>query len=419
MTDKLGFGIPALIATFIFSARPAQSAALTSGKRESVLYNIDAGFLYLSPYPGSQGKSAASTDPDSAEGSRATSDPSPTLGLRHAAFDLEWQMPRGLTFAVTLRPDAGAAEESAAIRREVDTRAGRVIEASPTVKLLDAYRLSFRAVNAETRFGIERHAVSPYRLAGEALDFGLRPRGPEKTFAFGVFVPSILATSDSARLGLTAMAIGGREERADSVRGESGGGGQSPAKRDPYWGGVAQLDYNLPDLMSAGVAFAFMEERKSGIKVKNGLYQFGIRRSIENGVNTNLTLAVEARQLRQTYELEGSAIPDQSLSSVGLTGVLGRKSGEGILFGVWTGAGDLHPQGSMARSDTSRGHQVMGGWQWMLEDALRISAHVAREWRVDHDTGGRGSGGFADGDTHKGALSRVAIEARYMLNGQI
>ena len=416
MREKLSFAFLVVVSMCGIFMRAGESRGQTFAKQPSLLYKVDAEFTYLDTFPGSQSLSTSTAD-DSTEGDSGA-DPSPTLGLRRAAFDLEWQMPRGLSLFVSLRPDAGTGGDDKAQRREVDTRAGRVIEESPTVHLLDEYRVTYRARGAETRFGVERYAVSPYRLSGEILDFGLRPRGPEKVFAASVFVPTIYEAQSGGKLSLTASAIGGRDERSDSRYGGTGGAGQSPAKRDPYWGGVSQVEYSLPDVLRTGLAFAFLEERKSGIKIKNGLYQFGIRRSIDSDATTSLSLAVEARQLRQSYELEGATIADQSLSSIGLTGLIGRKSGEGVLFGVWSGTGNLHPEGLLTNSYATRGQQVVGGWQWLLEDVLRVSAHVAREWRVDHGSEGRG-GGFADGDDHKAAINRIAIDARFLLNGQI
>jgi hypothetical protein len=396
-----------------FVALMSNAFGQSSTKQVSVLYDTDISFSYLTPSAVS--RSDIDRSSDSSNSSNQADEPSPTLGMRKALFGIEWRLPRSVNFTVGLRPDAGPSGNAT----ELDTRAGRVLESAASVKLLDQYSVSYKIQSSLVSMGVENRLIEPERLSGEELDFGLRPRGPEKAFAVTCDAAHLLESSGGGGLSLTLKATGGRDERNDSRHHASGGVGDTPAKKDPYWGGLVQTSLLLNDDMRFGFAVAFLEERQSGIKVKNSIYQIGVRRNIEIENSRRLTLALEGRQLRQTFDKTGLSMAAQSLSSIGITSVFGRKSGEGVVLGIWTGTGDLHANGNVARSFVSKGHQISAGWQWMMEDVLKVSAVVARDLRIDHDSDGRQIGGFKTSEGYESSITRLALSVNYVLSGQL
>ena len=90
-----------------------------------------------------------------------------------------------------------------------------------------------------------------------------------------------------------------------------------------------------------------------------------------------------------------------------------------MLLGFWSGVGEIHPDGSVARSLAAKGVQAELGWRWNVEEQLELVAVGSREWRRDaHDAGGT-IGGFPHGGGRRSAQSRIAIQLNYKLGGQI
>lgn len=385
----------------------------------SFLYGVDLDFLFLDelaainrpakidgPLP------AMSTDLD------VPSAMSPTLGLRASRLNLEWRFSRGVSVQLVLRPDAAGA----GTYREVDTRAGRVVEESPSIHFLDEYRLLYRAASSVVKFGVEREILESFRVTPDMLDFGLRVRGPEKAMVMGCDIPHLTLFDEghsNSFMGVSIAALSGRDERHDARYQDLGGIGESPAKKDPYWGGTLATSLVFGGDTRLGLALALMEERVDGIKVRDQWYQAGLRRSVATSDGGHWLVAMEARQLRQGFHVEGTNISDVSMSSIGVTSSYERHSGEGPMLGLWIGSGDIHPLSVLSQSKPTKATQANFGWHWTMEDFIGVSAMVSREWRRDGSELGGSHGGFAHGDSHRSAISRLAVSVRYLLGGQI
>ncbi len=383
------------------------------------LYDFAIDFLFLDELAGLNRptKSSSSYTRMNMSGDVAQQ-PTATLGLRSAKFGLEWRISRKLAIELALRPDAVNGEDY----REVDTRAGRVIEQAPSVRVLDQYRLIYRALSSTLRLGVEREVLESYRVINDTLDFGLRVRGPEKSMLAGFEIPKLVDFNQGKNghgIGIAAAALSGRDERHNYRSQQDSGRGESPAKKDPYWGGAAGATWVMEGDTRLGLSAATMEERSAGIKVRSNWYHLGLRRHTTMSDGGRWLVAMEARQLLQVFAREGTYISDVSLSSVGLTSRYERRSGEGPLFALWIGAGELHPEGTLTESKPARGTQFNLGWQWLMEESLYVSAMVSREWRRDGQLGGHQSGGFARGSSMRSALSRFAIGVSYLTGGQL
>jgi hypothetical protein len=343
---------------------------------------------------------------------------SPTMGLRLAKFGFDWRVSSKFSVELVLRPDAAGD----ALVREVDTRAGQVIEESPSVRFIDQYQFIYRPSSSSVRLGVEKEVMESYRVVADTLDFGLRVRGPEKAMAAVFDMPKLFEFNqgrDGAGVGVSAAALSGRDERHDRRHYESGGSGESPAKKDPYWGVSGSVTWTLEGDSRFGIGMATIEERFDGMKVRNQWYQAGLRRDTALANGGRWLLAMEARQLRQGFALEGTDISSVSLSSVGITTSYERLKGEGPMMGLWIGSGELHPVGVLSESKPAKGSQLNFGWRWQMEDSLEVSALIAREWRRDGAMGGGTKGGFVHGDSTRSALSRFAVGVRYLTGGQI
>ena len=382
------------------------------------LYEVDVDFLFLDEL-------SALNRPSKTDGymknigpiTEADKSLSPTLGLRSAELGLDWRVSAKFKVLMVLRPDAAGGGHY----QEVDTRAGRVVEESPSIHFLDQYRLIYQPSASSLRIGVENEVLESYRVVPETLDFGLRVRGPEKAMAAGFDIPKLVEFNqgrDGAGIGVSTAALSGRNERHDSRHQEAGGSGESPAKKDPYWGAAAALTWTLEGETRIGIGMATLEERTDGVKVRNQWYQAGVRKAADISSGGRWLLAMEARQLRQSFALEGTEISSVSLSSVGITTSYERRSGEGPMLGVWVGSGELHPPGVLSESKPSKGSLLNFGWQWRMEDALQISMLVSREWRRDGGVGTGDTGGFIDGDSSRSVMSRMAVGVRYFTGGQ-
>jgi hypothetical protein len=162
-----------------------------------------------------------------------------------------------------------------------------------------------------------------------------------------------------------------------------------------------------------------IEERQSGTKARLEWYGLGVRRSLGGAAMPKVEVAMEARQLRESFKLEGTDISDVSLTSVGVTSRLFRKSDEAALLGFWVGTGDIHPDGVLSVSRPTKGFQAEAGWSWVVEDQLEFVTMVSREWRRDGLESGGTQGGFKNGTSGRSVQSRFAIQMRYNIGGQI
>ena len=384
-------------------------------------YDVDLDFFYLGEASGlSSGRSAIMP----AEGKLAGASESSavrTLGLRKSAFNFQWNSPRGVGLQVSLRPDALGASGGPVIR-ELDVRSGRVVEKMPTIHLLDEYRLSISKPSAQVFLGVESAVLETIRVTPELVGFGLWIRGPEKSFSAGISAPTLVNIGEAKSedsLGFGVSLLSGRDERHDSRTEDPLDFGASPSKRDPYWGGAVKFGAHVLSGSKVVVSTAMTEEKRDGATVRLHWYQAGVRRSLVRASKPGLLLAMEMRQLRETFKRENSEISDVTLTSVGITSAIILDIENSVLLGLWSGSGEIHPEGSVARSLPVKGVQVELGWLWHIEDQLELAAIASREWRRDgHDVGGT-SGAFPHGDGMRSAQSRVGVQISYKLGGQI
>jgi hypothetical protein len=420
----LKFGSSCYLLAFLsvcFLARPVFADVSHEGRQVSCLYDLNVDFLYLTEAKNlSKNKSVA--DPATSGQVNGSDSRYATFGLQDAAMNLKWTMPRGVAFEMILRPDATASESSSSGTepvRELDTRSGRVVEPMPTVHLLDEYRLIFRRTHIEGRVGVERESLDNYRVTPELLGFGMRVRGPEKSFAGSVGrvhsnSSSIDLTDDLVFLGNISV-LSGRSDRHDSRISDSGGLGDSPAKRDPYWGGAANVSSSINSGSTLGLGYALTEERQNEGHTRLTWYQLGLKQRITAGADKLGLAALEVRQLHQTFQTEGTDISDVTLSSIGLTSFVPVISGQDALIGVLLGRGTLHPPGVLSQSTGSSSYQVEFGWRWQLEDQLQLTSFLSREWRRD----GTDTGGYIRGSSTQSTQSRFALQIQYNLGGQV
>lgn len=413
------------LALFLGFDMLALAGEVAPGKQTAFLYDIDMDFMYLTEARGfSTPKSSISAVNFSQAGLTASGSGTGTFGLKKAAFGFEWRLPRGVGFQASVRPDAAQDRDVGTTEptRELDTRSGRVVEEMPSIHFLDEYRLIVKKQSVEARVGVESSTLESFRVTPDLLGFGLRVRGPEKSFSAGIYAPEVFYLGESKSDDVVGFGLGvlsGRDERHDGRSGESTEIGESPAKRDPYWGASASLSANLAGQTRLALAAAMIEERQLGAKMRQEWYGLGVRRSLGGALLSKAIVAIEARQLRESFRMEGTEISDVRLMSFGVTSMLYRNSDEAALLGFWVGTGDIHPEGVLSTSRSAKGFQAEAGWRWLVEEQLEFVTMVSREWRRDGAEFGGTQGGFVYGSTNRSAQSRFAIQMLYKIGGQI
>ena len=410
-----------LVSVAIISGPAYGQSLQIQQKQTACLYDVNLDFLYLAEAEGfSSGKAAVIPNEvnlaGAAEGGNVR-----TLGLNRAIFNFEWTLPRGVGVQIALRPDAIGGNGGPVVR-ELDVRSGRVIEPMPSIHLLDEYRISIKKPSVEVYLGVEDSVLESIRVTPEVLGFGLWVRGPEKSMAVGFSAPKLVTIGNSQAddsLGFGLSLLSGRDERHDARTAEPAHFGESPSKRDPYWGGAAKFGARVLSGSKVVVSAAMIEERQDGAVTRIQWYQAGVRRSVIGSSLAGLLVAMEVRQLRESFKQESTEISDVSLNSVGITSSVILDAENSVLLGFWSGVGEIHPDGSVARSLAAKGVQAELGWRWSIEEQLELVAVGSREWRRDaHDVGGT-IGGFPHGDGRRSAQSRIAIQLNYKLGGQI
>jgi hypothetical protein len=415
----LGFcAISSVLALIIISKNASGEPLPAEAKQTACLYDVNLDLLYLSEAKGfSTDRGMVARNAASLLGSQKSAQVR-TLGLRKSVFNFEWSLPRGVAVQISLRPDATGGNGDTFVR-ELDIRSGRTIEPMPSIHLLDEFRFIVKKPALEVHLGVEDTVLETVRVTPELLGFGLWVRGPEKSLAAGFSAPKLINignqnSSDAVGFGINI--ISGRDERHDRRVDESSGLGESPSKRDPYWGGSAKIGLDILDGSKAVVSAAISEEREEGATAKLQWYQAGMRRSLESA---NLLIAMEVRQFRESYKHESTEISDVSMTSVGVTSSFAVDPIHSLLIGFWSGAGEIHPLGSTARSLAVKGAQAEIGWQWHVEKQLDLVACGSREWRRDNSDLGGSTGGFSSGDGKRSSQSRIAIQLNYKVGGQI
>jgi hypothetical protein len=394
--------------------------SVPTGKASTVLYRFSLDLGLLTEVRGfAQGRSARQ-DVGSQQDSTVVSANTPSFGLSRSALDLAFYVPRGAGVELSLRPDALNVPANA---KEIDTRSGRVIEEMPSVQLLDEYRLVFKHTQVQSHLGVISRVLDDYAVSPELLGFGLRVQGPQKSFAAGFSANDLFKTGQSSigahSLALSLDILGGRNDRHDARIGRSSEIGESPAKREPYWGGSFQAKLALGEALKLGIGGVTLQERaETGIR-QIDWYQFAVRQKFESVIPWPLQVSFEARHLRQAHERSETTISDIKLTSVGLLTSTDFRSSHQIHAGVWFGDGQMHPEGVLSNSVPVRGIQSEIGSSWFLEEQLQLTTAVTREWRRDGKFGGGYRGGFGEGQNGRSTQSRFAVRLSYKIGDQI
>jgi hypothetical protein len=395
-----------------------------SGKAASMFYRFDMDFFYLTELKGFS--SSRNNDPQKPSIIETPAEPSQsgTFGLGKSVIELDWFLPRGTGVEIVLRPDAVKYSGQMSEPVELDTRSGRVAEELPSIHFLDEYRLVFKKASVESHLGVERSILQDFSVAPNILGFGLRVLGPMKSFAMGLSLPQAFKIGDNAsgrsqEFSFGADVLSGRDDRHDGRVGVVAEVGETPAKNEPYWGAALKLDGRVGYDLRFGVTAAGAEERASGGRRYLQWYQAGLRRDVVAEGNSKLLLAMEIRQLRETYDNPLTKISDVSLTSVGITSAFYWSESQAAFAGIWLATGDIHLDSTLSSSRTTRAMQFDFGWKWLIEDQIEFVTALSREWRRDGQDGGGTTGGFRHGSSNRSAQSRFALQLNYRIGGQM
>ncbi len=391
------------------------------GKANTLLYRFNLELLYLTDIRGFSSKSPEATlDRFQDDGFSPYADTA-SIGLAGSEFDLSWYVPRGAGVEIALRSDA---LNAGAQSTELDSRSGQVVEAAPSVHFLDEYRIVIKRPSLESHLGVVNRTFEDYSAMPELLGFGLRVQGPRKFFALGFSTSDLFRLGSSTEGGQGAIGVGfdilsGRDDRHDARTGSSSESGESPAKREPYWGGAANMSLKYGDGFKVGFTASAVQERGETGMRQVEWYQLALRRTIESTLLPRLTLGMEGRQLKQTYDKAETKIANVHLTSIGFNSSVAMPGSEKLFIGVWFGTGAIHPKGVLSSAVTARGMQSVIGWSWMLEDQLELVTAASREWRRDGNVGGGSRGGFGEGSSGRSSQSRFALKIIYTIGDQI
>lgn len=406
---------------FVFGAELKDGG---SGKVPGVWYGFDLEMMYLGEFKGlSSSRAAAEMRLPLAEEDQGASGYR-TFGLRRARFDFDWSLPRGSSLEIRLRPDSVNYSDRNRPQRELDTRSGKTVEPMPSVHLLDEYRLRLRRSGVDAYAGVKGDILEDYTVGPNLLGFGLRVLGPMKVFAAGISLPGVIkfygdngGSSDGLGFGLDFLS--GRDDRHDGRAGDVSGVGESPGKAEPYWGAAIHLDSQFAELFKLGIAGAGIEERSDGGKKRLEWYQIGLKRNLHLGPVYKFLVGLEARQLREAYEVDLTEISDVSLTSFGLSSAFSFMQDQSVYLSLWSATGNIHLGEVYSTSQTTRALQVDLGWKWLLEEQLDLVAALSREWRRDGSIGGGTVGGFQGDLANRSTQSRVALQLNYKFGGQL
>lgn len=392
-----------------------------NGRSPTFLYKFGLDLKYLSDIRGFSSRSAALRLPDIDRSINSRLASSGTLGLARSEIGLGWYMPRGAGVEIVLRPDALNHDSNSV---ELDSRSGRFAEEAPSLHFLDEYRMVLRRPNLEAHVGVARETLEDFTGSSDLLGFGLRVQGPKKSFTAGfstsdLFLVGSYGSNAQGAIGVGIDLLSGRDDRHDSRIGSSKEVGESPAKREPYWGGSANISLKYGDSFKLGLSVATVEERaEAGIR-QIEWYQLALRQRMESSHFPRLIYGVESRHLRQNYDKSETKMADVMLTSFGLTSAIELADAEKFFLAVWMGTGVLHPESILSSSVPAKGLQTEIGWSWMLEDQLELTAAASREWRRDGNVGGGSRGGFGEGSSGRSSQSRFAVRVAYAIGDQI
>lgn len=392
-----------------------------SAKATTVLYRFNLDLMYLTEFRGFSKDQGFRLDPILSRGIGNLTPATASLGLARSSLEVSWQLPRGAGVEVSLRPDAVATGEAVS---EIDTRSGRVVETQPDIHFLDTYRIVLKRSGIETYIGVKANVFEDFTYSPELLGFGLRVQGPRKSFGLGFKSSDLFGGGGDlnyrhTRVAVAVDVLGGRSDRHDSKVGSTNDIGESPSKKEPYWGGSIQAKINYGDgLRLGGGGISVQERAESGLR-QIDWYQFAIGHNFGASNSLPLLIAMEARHLKETYQKSEAKISDVFLTSFGLTSSLGMRSSERVLLSVWLGNGAIHPEGILSSSVSAKGLQADIGWRWMLDEQLELTTMASREWRRDGKPDGGSRGGFGDSKSGRSTQSRFALRVSYNIGDQI
>ena len=150
----------------------------------------------------------------------------------------------------TLRPDANLRRDGDAttLPTEYDTRSGNVVTATPSLRLLDLYELTFIDTAAfQFGYGVYENVYGDSIFYSEELEFGLRPRFPRKYAGLRLTWRSSPTGADTnlessySKYEITISTIEASNDRHEKFTSSSKSDDAAPSSQDAYIGGAFQL----------------------------------------------------------------------------------------------------------------------------------------------------------------------------------
>ena len=217
----------------------------------------------------------------------------------------------------TLRPDANLRRDGDAttLPTEYDTRSGNVVTATPSLRLLDLYELTFIDTAAfQFGYGVYENVYGDSIFYSEELEFGLRPRFPRKYAGLRLTWRSSPTGADTnlessySKYELTISTIEASNDRHEKFTSSSKSDDAAPSSQDAYIGGAFSTKYR-PSRHSHGLLFLGYLDQKVDFGKKNQLMAAVETQTVFHIGKSPTILNFESRYIRERYTVSEGNFP--------------------------------------------------------------------------------------------------------------
>lgn len=364
-----------------------------------------------------------------------------TLGLTRARILADWASSPQTRLSLVLRPDvgqlprtrdpnssAGSADDAAGSTsattqseresdRDFDRRAGDVYAPRPSVELLDAWQVSWRAGAAlEMGLGVWEELAPIVAAYPQVLEFGLGVDLPAKF--------SAVRAQWTPRKDFTGSVwiLEGRDDRVNRFDTSKDTFDTAPQSQDPWLGAVLDLGWQVADATSLHASVGYLPTALVGAKYREAWARLTVERTVGRVMAFGRSkMAADLRWTRGTIDWNdaGSVELPRTSASVTVSGGFADKGW--VLLGTHYGQSmNLSPVDRTKALPTT-GWQVDSGILWEMSPGLEGIVSTALESRETEDSDGKSGGAFGSAgqriEDRERMIRRVALELRYQIGG--
>ena len=334
-----------------------------------------------------------------------------TLGLTRARAELNWDVDPVASLSLVLRPDFSLLprQDGDSTGRDFDSRAGGVRQPRPTVELLDAWRIDFKA-GAHLSFGIGlwEALLLAQNARPQLLESGMNPQGPEK------FSAGRMQWYRDSTLSLSAWVLEGRQDRGMSWRASDESWDTGPEAEDPWLGSALTIDWSPVQATRIGLVAAHLAEQLVDGRVRTTWLQLFAHRNFERlSVFSKSGISIDARWARDDLDTDPGGKLPLSQWNVAISAKLGMVSDLSLTAGLQQGLSENVNPAEVKSSLRTLGSQYDAGLVWQFAPSLTASGMVAHELRRTEKPDGTKTGAFGMGDQTTDNIRRVLLEIRY------